>query len=184
MALHTLGLASTTALNCLAGWSQSLVDSDIAAISDSVAGDGVIGAEVSSSITGAVGILATGTTHGTTTLDTLVSTGGAGLAAIVVGMKVLGVGIVPGTFVSAVLSPTSVQLSQAASGSAAGVRIAFVPLGANKPYVTRSGAQLIVPRRGFLTIQPGDVVATDNCGTVIIVPGNAISYAGSLWVFT
>ena len=126
---------------------------------------------------GAGGILATGATHTNTTLDTLVATGGGGLATIQPGMLVLAADIPPGTFVASVTSGTAVVLSQAATGSNA-ERVAFVPV--EPPALSRRG-QLVVPNRGVLNLQPGDVVAIDNLGWPILVSAASIAYAGSQW---
>ena len=94
----------------------------------------------------------------------------------------LGVGIPPGTFVSAINSATSVTLSQAATTSAT-PRVAFVPSSENKPALGRNGL-LTIPNRGIIKLWPNDVVAVDNCGAVIVVPAASVNYAGSLWTFT
>jgi hypothetical protein len=183
MALHTLGTAATNSLNCLAAWAQSLLDADIAAIAQAITPDSRIASRVGSPyVAGPSGILATGTTHSSTTLDTLVSTGGGPLSSIYVGMLVFGIGILPGTYVTAIPTSTSVTLSQAASASASGINVTFVPV--NRPGISRQ-QQLTVPGRGILSIQPGDVIAVDpTTGWPILVSGAAISAAGSLWTFT
>jgi hypothetical protein len=184
MALHTLGTNSTTSLSAIQ-WSPSpsvLSEADLAAIAQSITADDNFGLVLQGGSPGAAGILATGSTHTNTTLDTLVSTGGGPLAAIQVGQLVLGVGIPPGTFVSSVTSGTAVVLSQAATGSAS-IRVAFISSANNMPKVNRTGL-LTVPNRGILRLWPNDVVAIDNTGAVIVLPATAISYAGSLWTFT
>lgn len=181
MALHTLGTAATTSLQCLAGWSEALSDADIAAISQTVTPDSRIASVLGGNGAGPTGVLATGDTHGTTTLDDLASTGGGPLASIQRGWLVLGADITPGTFVADLLSATSVQLSQVAAGSNNDEKIVFVP--PNVPAINRN-QKLLVPGRGILSILPGDVVAVDNTGAVILVPASAIGYAGSLWTFT
>lgn len=182
MALHALGSTSTTALTALGAWSQSLLDADIAAIAQTVTPDNMIASRIGSPyVPGAGGILATATTHSNTTLDTLVATGGGPLGSIKVGKLVLGVGIPAGTYVAAILSSTSVQLSQAATASASGVNVTFVS--PNRPAISRTGL-LIVPGRGTLQMQPGDVVALDiTTGWPILVSAAAISASGSRWHF-
>jgi hypothetical protein len=182
LALHTIGTTTTTALNCLAGWSEALLDADIKAIAQAITDDSRIAARKGTPYVPAPsGILATATTHGSTTLDTLVSTGGGPLGSIQVGMLVFSIGIGPGTYVAAIPTSTSVTLSQAATGSSAGINVTFVP--ANRPGIQRS-AQLLVPSRGILNVLPGDVVAVDpTTGWPILVSGAAISAAGSLWHF-
>jgi hypothetical protein len=180
MSLGTLGTSGTTSLAALNAWGQNLSDADIAAIGDSIVGDGRFSSIPGGGAAGASGILATGSTHLNTTLDTLVATGGAGLGAIQPGMLVLAANsrITPGTYVAAILSATSVQLSKAAASTTAGVRVAFVP--PSPPHLSRYGL-LTIPGRGILKVLPGDVVALDNTGWAILVSGAAIAYAGSLW---
>lgn len=143
--------------------------------------DLVFGSVLGQPQSGTKAVLATGSTHASTTLDTLVAVSGPGLAQIQVGDLVLGAGIVPGTFVSAKPSGMSVTLSQAATGNAAGVRVAFArATAANGISISRDG-RLFVPNRGVLKILPGDIIALDNLGFPYLVPGTSIGYAGSLW---
>src|SRR5712691_12405072 len=158
MALRTLGTNSTSSLRTLNSWGQGLTDADIAAIAQAITDDARFASILGGGSSGPGGILATGATHTNTTLDTLVATGGGGLATIQVGMIVLGADITPGTFVAAIPSGTSVTLSQAALGTNA-ERIAFVPV--TEPNISRQ-QQLIVPKRGVLNMLPGDLVAIDN----------------------
>lgn len=185
MALHTLGTTTTTILNCTPGWSQVLSPADVAAIGQSITNDDNFATVLASGQVGPQGILTTASTHGTTTLDTIVSIAGAGLGTIMVTDLVLGAGIAPGTFVAAILSPTSVQLSQAATGNAAGVRVAFIRQTADvESGLTYEGLLLYPGGRGSLRLLAGDVVAIDNTGWPIVVSSAAIAYAGSQWVFT
>ena len=184
MALHTFGTNANNSLTAIQFNSPPgvLAEADLGAISMSITDDQYIAAILQGGSPGAAGILATSATHSNTTLDTLVSTGGAPLAAIQIGQLVLGVGIPAGTFVTAINSPTSVTLSQAATTSAT-PRVVFVPSSDNKAYLGRNGL-LNVPNRGVLKLWPNDVVAVDNCGAVIVVPAASVSYPGSLWTFT
>lgn len=183
MALRTLGTTTTTRLQCLNAWGQSLSDADIAAISQSITDDAQIASILGGGSPGAAGVLATGNTHSNTTLDTLAASAGGPLSSIGVGDLVLGNGIPAGTFVAVVgAGSTSVTLSQAASGTAA-ISVAFISPSDNKPSLQRVG-QLMVPRRGLLSVLPGDIVAVDNTGAVVIVPGASINYSQSNWVLT
>jgi hypothetical protein len=190
MALHTLGTNANNSLNCLAGWSQVLLPADLAAISQSITGDDNFATILSGLGFGAQAVLATGSTHASATLDTLVvSAGGAALSSIQVSDLVLGVGIVPGTYVTGIISGTSVLLSQAASGNAAGVHVAFVRWGPDQDFagggLAGNGGLLTVPGRGTLKVLPGDVVALDpTTGWPILISGAAISAAGSVFTFT
>jgi hypothetical protein len=172
MALGTLGTTSTTVLKALNAWGQNLSDADIAAISQSISSDFFFASVLQAGVLGPSGILATGATHASTTLDTLVTTGGGGLATIQRGMLVLAADVTPGTYVADILSPTSVLLSQAATGSNA-ERVAFVNAPAGPGNIDRTQS-LVIPNRGTLTILPGDVVAIDNTGWPILVSGVAI----------
>jgi hypothetical protein len=186
MALHTFGTNAASSLSAVTFGSSSpaggsvgtgqLSPADLAAISQSIVGDSNFSAS------NPRGILATGSTHSNTTLDTLVATGGGPLAAIKVGMIVLGVGIPPGTFVASVTSGTAVVLSQAATATATGVRIGFVQFGTGDRF--NFNGFLEIPSRGIIKVLPGDVVAIDNTGWPILVSAAAIAYAGSLWTFT
>lgn len=187
MALRTLGTTSTTILNSLNAWATSLSDADIAAIAASIADDSQFATILGGYGPGASGILCTGNTHSNTTLDTLASTGGGPLASVQRGMVVLGAGIPPGTFVADLLSGTSVQLSQAATATAA-IRVAFVGFGddalSGGVNFGRTPPRLVVPKRGVLNVLPGDRVAIDNTGWPILVSGASVGYAGSQWVET
>ena len=181
MSVGTLGTNSNTSLSAVTFYplgsttsttNHTLSAADLAAISQAITGDGHFAA------TNPTGVLTTGSTHTNTTLDTLVSTAGGPLASIALGDLVLGDGIPPGTFVMAKPTATSVMLSQAATASAS-VRVGFV-------HQMTSGRlsfnQLLeIPGRGVLKVQPGDVVATDNTGWVILVSAAAIAYPGSRW---
>jgi hypothetical protein len=180
MALRTLGTTSTTILNALSPWTQVLSQADVAAISQAITEDTAFGTLLSGFGFGADGVLATGATHTNTTLDTLVSTGGAGLASIQIGDLVLGAGITPGTYVQTVAG-TVVTLSQPATASAS-IRAAFIRPGPETINgLSGNGSQLYVPNRGILKVLPGDVVAIDNTGWPILVSGTSLGYGGSMW---
>lgn len=184
MALHTFGSTSASALRAIQ-FSEAVSDADIASISQTVTNDIMFGSVLSGAGVGAQGILATGTTSASINITTLAHTAGGPLAAIQVGQLVLGVGIVPGTYVASIVSGTAVTLSQATTSNTTLVPLCFVPTNyESTPNVNRS-QQLIVPMRGVLKILPNDVIAVDpNTGAVILVPGNAVSASGSIWTFT
>src|SRR5882672_2597178 len=142
MALQTLGTKATTSLRALSAWGQGLSDADIAAIAQTITDDAMFASILGGGASGAGGILATGATHTNTTLDTLVATGGGSITTIRRGMLVLAADITPGTYVADLLSATSVQLSQAATGTNA-ERVAFIST--QEPNLSRN-AQLIVPK--------------------------------------
>jgi hypothetical protein len=194
MAIHTFGTNAASSLAAVtygqpspAGGSVGtgqLSPADLAAISHAIVSDSFTATPALMQAGGPRGILATGSTHSNTTLDTLVSTGGGPLAAIKVGMLVLGVGIAPGTYVASVTSGTAVVLSQAATATAAGVNIIFIPLGSAVENDANFNGQLVIPGRGILKVLPGDVIAVDNTGWAILVSKASVGYAGSLWTFT
>jgi hypothetical protein len=139
------------------------------------------------------GILCTASTHTNTTLDTFASATGVPLAAIMVGAAVIGAGIPPGTTVvsrtAATGTPTSVVLSQAATATASTVRVIFLNPGMNAGDIQvgfdpSSGRVWMPNNRGYIQLRPGDVIATDNAGAVIVVPAESIAYGGSLWTYT
>lgn len=181
MALRTLGTNTTTSLVALSAWASSLLNADIANFANGIMDDLVFGSVLGIGPSGVSAVLATGSTHANATLDTLVAVSGPGLAQIQVTDLVLGIGIVPGTFVAAKPSGTSVTLSQAATGNSAGVRVAFArPSPDALGDISREG-RLFVPNRGVLKLLPGDIVALDNIGFPYLIPGNSIGYAGSQW---
>jgi hypothetical protein len=199
MALHSLGTNSTSSLQAIQ-WFPSQVPSpagtnqisyqDIAAISESISGPGLIAAVAGGNPpnSAASGILFTASTHSNTTLDTFAANTGGALSTIQVGALVLGVGIPAGNFVAARTpatgTPTSITLSQAATASAAGVRIVVSPL-APRSALDPGFQSLHLPQgRGVIKLFPGDYIAISNTGWPIIIPANEIAYAGSLWTFT
>ncbi len=184
MALHTLGTAATTSLTCLPAWSQTISQADVAGVGQSIASDTQFGTILGTGMIGPKGIIATGSTHSNTTLDTLVAVSGGGLATIHIGDLVLGAGIPAATTVKSITSGTAVVLSAAATATAAGVNVAFVR-NPGAMYLTPEGILTIPGGRGSLRVLPGDYVAVDLAtGWPILVSGQAVAYAGSLWSFT
>lgn len=178
MALQTLGTTTTTILRALPAWSASLSQADVAAIGQTISGDRQFATILSGFGPGATAVLATGSTHSNTTLDTLVGISGAPLTQIAVGDLVIGAGIPPATYVQALVSATSVTLSAAATASAS-IRVVFRHR-AGQPLVSLADGMLHVPGgRGTLKLLPGDIVAIDNLGWPILVSGASIGYAGS-----
>ncbi len=186
MGLHTIGTKGTASLSCLAAWSQVLLPADVAAIDNSIANDGAFGAVTGRAESGATAVIGTGNTHSNTTLDTLARVSGAPVSQIQVGDLVLGPGIPPSTFVSAVSAGgTSITLSQAATATTAGINVAIVRNPAPLSYGLSPSGILTIPHRGFLKVLPGDVIALDQAiGFPYLIPGPAINIAGSIWTFT
>ena len=186
MALHTFGSNASSSLNAVkfyppqgvgvAAAATLLPPADLASIAQAITDDTAFG-------TNPWAILATGSTHTSATLDTLVAVAGGPLASIQIGALVLGVGIVPGTFVTAKPSASSVTLSVAATASAAGVKIAIInPRPAQERF--NFNGLLEIPNRGIVKVLPGDVVAVDNTGWPVLVSANSLGYSGSLWTYT
>lgn len=187
MALKSAGTTSTTGLRGIvfapaqgvgaASAASLLPPADMAAIAAGIADDKAF------STTAPWGILATGTTHATTTLDTLAAVAGGALATIQVGALVVGVGaaITPGTFVIAKPTATSVLLSQAAGNSAAGVKLGFINPAQLRGERLSFMGRLEIPNRGVINVLPGDLVAIDNTGWPILVSAASVGYTGSLW---
>lgn len=192
MAVGTLGTLSTTALAAItfgpagattSGTAHTVAPADLAAIAMSIVGDTHFAA------TNPTGILATGTTHASTTLDTLVAVAGGGLVTAQVGDLVLGVNaatgalVIPvGTFITAFgnANKTSLTLSQAATASAAGMKIAIIPAAGISSRLSFN-QKLEIPGRGIISVLPGDVVAVDSTGWPILVSAGSIGYAGTQW---
>lgn len=181
MALHTLGTNTTSSLVSVT-YQPTLSQADLGNWSDGIAGDHNFAALPPS--TAAKGIIATGSTHSNTTLDTLVYVAGGALATIAIGDVVFGIGVPSGTFVARVISGTSVQLSNAATATAAGVYIGFVRRSPEALTGFTPSGLLLVPGRGYLYCKPGDVVARDNTGWPILISASAIAYGGSQWTYT
>ena len=179
MATHTLGTVASTSLTAITyapplGVGVSpvaglLAPADLATVNAGIFSDSFVKS-------GGNGVLTTGTTHSNTTIDTIAS-----MTRIQAGMKVAGAGIVPGTIVLSVnVGGSSIVLSQAATASAAGVDLIFLPSAENRVNLDFNGT-LHIPGRGNLKVFPGDVVAVGNAGEVILIPASAIAWAGSVW---
>jgi hypothetical protein len=184
MAIGTLGTTSETALAALtfnaagaATNANTLTPADMAALAESIVDD------VNFAATNPTGILTTGATHGTTTLDTLSPIAGGLISTIRVGALVLAAPgqIAPGTFVTGILSSNSVSLSQAAIGSSGGIRIGFINPPRIGPGMSFEGRLQIPGGRGIIIVKPGDVWAVDNTGFPILVSAASIAYPGSVW---
>lgn len=170
MATKTLGTLATTSLAAVTYQPGVLSAADLATITA-----GIVDDRYASATTG--GVIATGTTATSTALTAISS-----MTRVQAGMYVFGVGIVPGTFlVSVNVGASSAVLSQAATASASGVNLMFVPRD-NEPWGDFSfNGQLHIPRRGVLKVFRGDVVAIDNSGWPILISANSIALTGSRW---
>lgn len=185
MSLHTLGTKASTSLVSLPAWSAAIAASDVAAVASNVLNDAGIGSILGGYGPGETYFIGTASTHTNTVLDTLsASVGSPATTQIKVGDVVLGAGIPAGTYISSVTSSTAFVLSQATTATAAGVNVIIARPQAIAPRIDIASARVFVPNRGVLTILPGDYVAVGRAGEVVIVPGNAVSYAGSVWTFT
>jgi len=190
--LHTLGTKGTTQLSAITfgaatpvgatAGTGNLNAADLASISNGIVGD------VNFAATNPTGILATATTAGTKTLTALVHTAGMGLGTIQVGALVVGTeaDIVPGTFVTDIVSGTSVHISVNAVSSTTLRKIAFINPGAKGMggRLSFEGRLELPGGRGWVTVKPGDVIAIDSTGWPILVSAAAIAYSGSDWTYT
>jgi hypothetical protein len=196
MALHTLGTNTTTSLQCSSSWLASpppggaFTAADLAALNQSITSDDDFGTIASGYSFGVQAVLTTGTTNSNTSLTSVSASGGSPpITQIQVTDVVLGIGIPLGTFVTAVAAGgATITISQAATTSSAGTRLAFVRLSSDIADSGQGGGlsaqgQLFVPNRGILKVLPGDRIAVDNTGFPILVSGNSIGYAGSQWTF-
>lgn len=200
MALHTMGTTTTTILTAMQWWpalttasstaNKTLSLADVNAMSNAILSTSIVGGFLNQG--SASSCLLTASTHSNTTLDTFSSTGGPPLASIQVGAQVIGAGVPVNTYVSvrtpATGTPTSVTLSQAATATAAGVRFIISNpseySGLEDGGLDPSTGRVLLPDgRGYIKLNPGDYVAVDNTGTVIVVPFNSVAYAGSQWNF-
>lgn len=185
MSLHTLGTKASTSLVSLPAWSAAIAAADVAAVASNVLNDAGLGAILGGYSAGETYFIGTASTHTNTVLDSLsADSGSPATTQIKVGDVVLGSGITAGTYIAAVTSSTAFVLSQAATASASGVHVIIARPASIAPKVDIASARVFVPNRGVLTILPGDYVAVGKAGEVVIVPGNAVSYAGSVWTFT
>lgn len=201
MAIHTMGTNAASSLQAVQWWpalttvsstpNRTLSLADALAISNGILSTTIAGGLLNQSGTSA--ILLTASTHANTTLDTFALTGGSPLSAVVVGALVVGTGIPVNTYITAKTpatgTPTSVTLSQAATTTATGVRIAFANPsqytgGEDAGFDPATGRVKLPDGRGYIQLNPGDYIAVDNVGAVIVVPANSVSYPGSVWTFT
>ena len=124
---------------------------------------------------GTFSLSTTGSTHTSTTLDTLGSTTG-----VEIGMYVSGTGIVAGTYVTAINSSTSVTLSVAAVASASGVAINFSGGG----LITLSAAATATNTAVSLSISGGTYAAprwaavNTNSNPLSAVPASVAQFNG------
>jgi hypothetical protein len=200
MALHTMGTAATTSLTACQWFPALTTTSSSAAKTLSLADAQAMDSGIFSTAlvgpflnqTAASGILLTASTHSNTTLDTFAATGGPPLAAIQVGAMVRGAGVPVDTYVVSRTpttgTPTSVILSQAATATASGVHFVIANpqtlTAASYGFDPATGRIWLPDNRGYIQLNPGDYIAVDNDGAVIVVPFNSVNVTGSLWVFT
>lgn len=185
MAIHTIGTNGTTSLLSLPAWSTIQLAADVSAIENTMVPDSQFVSNVKLGTVGPKAVIATGNTHSNTTLDTLAAASGSTLTQIQPRDWVLGPDIPAGTWVVAVAGAV-VTLSQAASATTITGHYAFVRnsvMTANR--LSTLGNTLDIPMRGRLKVLPGDYVVVDPVtGWPILLSGNEVSVAGSLWTFT
>ena len=133
---------------------------------------------------GPKGILATGSTHTEHGARYSLRSCRRPLAAIKVGMLVLGVGIPAGHIHRQRHIGNRCRAKPSSDGDRGQRKLIFVPLGAATENDANFNGQLVIPKRGILKVLPGDVIAVDNTGWPILVSAAAIGYAGALWTFT
>ena len=185
MALHTLGTNANTSLTCLPAWSAVISEGDVGQLASNILNDAGITSILGGYSSGQTYFVGTGSTHTNTTLDSVATSAGPAIGTIKVGDVVLGAGIPAGTYVAAIAAGgATLTLSRATTATAAGVHIIIAHPALMAPKLEVNSALLYVPMRGTLTILPGDYVATGKAGEVILVPGNAVGYAGSVWHFS
>jgi hypothetical protein len=203
MALHTMGTNATSSLVALQWFpgltttssaaAKTLALSDVQNFNDQILSTALIGAFLNQ--TGAAGIVMTATTTSNTALATLASVAGPPLSAVQPGDIIIGGDIPAGTYIVArnptTGTPTGLTMSANASNSAAGQHFVIVK-GAMATYGNAFQAGLdpatgrvkLPDNRGYIQLNPGDYIAVDNTGAVIVVPVNSVSYTGTVWTFT
>lgn len=172
MALHTLGTTSNTALICLAAFSQSISDADMAGIAEGIFGDKFVAN---------AGIAITGTTHGNTSITAL----SANTSSLSVGMSVIGPSMPVNTYITVINSSSAITINNTALTNTTGQNLIFLPKNRIQAVrFTRQGILEIPGGRGWLQVLPGDYVARDAItGWPILVSGEAVSATGSVWHF-
>jgi hypothetical protein len=168
MATHTLGTKSSSSLVAVQ-YSTTLLAADVATLNAQVLDDQYVQNAA---------VIGTCSTHSNTTLDTF----SAGtLAGIPLGAFIIGSGIPAGAIVVA-KGATSLTLSAAATATASGVHIVV----ALQPFQNAFSllGTLYVPNRGYLNLLPNDYIGVGPSGEIILVPNEAVAYAGSAWTFT
>jgi hypothetical protein len=185
----TAGSAVITSIND-GGTSAPIIDG--VQPGQAISGAGIpAGTTVVSASNGTFSLATTGTTHGTTALDTLASTTG-----VAVGMNVTGPQFVAGTTVAAIVSGTAVTLSTAALGSVAGTAVTFsgggsITMSANATATATgvalaiAGGTLAAPLWGAGNTQGNPLSAVPAAvagfnGRAYFAVGNAIVWSDSL----
>jgi hypothetical protein len=123
-----------------------------------------------------MGVVTTGATHSNTTLDGLGNTQG-----VAIGMPVFGAGIPDNTTVAAIVSPTAVTLSAAATATASGVQVIFGPA-FNACWDHWEGARdLVVADNTCGTVLYGILVTgSDTGGTAVLTARNGNVYGNKI----
>lgn len=200
MAIHTFGTAANNSLQAVAWYPGLSLPSTAATRTLSLTDAQTIDSGIMSTILvgpflnepGQRGTtLTAAASAGTTTIGTLVYVGGPPLAAIQPGATVMGIGVPLNTFIvsktPATGTPTSLTTNQAIT-TGAGVRLlianSMTELSAGWGLDPATGRVRLPDNRGYIQLNPGDVIAVDNTGAVIVVPANSVAYPGSQWVFT
>lgn len=146
-----------------------------------VAGAGIpAGAYVTGSTNGTFSLNTTGNTHGSTLLDGLASTTG-----VIQGTLVSGPQFNPGTYVAAIVSGTSVTLSQAALGTATGTAVNFsgngtITISANA--TATSAAPVALTVAGGTTAAPRWGAGNLNTNPLSQVPSCSYGFNGRAYI--
>ena len=186
MALRTLTLSQ--AIQWALRWGEAALDADFGAMDQQInvdlfAKQNQAGGDYSP---GPAGAVITGTlTSGQPTVTNLTPVAGPGIAAInaaaAVGvpLQVIGQGVPAPTYA---LGVSGGVMTMTNSATANGTAYLLLIAGQQQPNgnISRNG-QLIVPGRGVLSLQRGDVVGVDNTGWPILLSGAAVDYQGSIW---
>jgi len=189
MALHTFGSNANNSLVALKYFpGGATLDTDLGNLETSLASDnwtaqrGTPSAPQVPDSPGPTGVVATGTTAGSTTITAVTFVAGAPLASITQGDTVIGAGIPSQAYVVSYSAGTLV-INPAATTSLTGQYLLIIPVVDDPSCFLKRDGRLFIPSRGVLKIRPGDVIARDNTGWPILVSGASVNYPGSQWTF-
>ena len=190
MAVHKIGTNASNSMNCvvfgtgnavtISGQTLSgLTDADCSFIDQLIVSDGEL---KNTSVIGAATWVTTG--NGVTAFVASQFTLAA-IAASPTPIWVFGAGIPPGTSIvpgSVNVAAGTFTLTATPTANGTGATIYLVP--AKRFGSFNKTGRLEFPRgRGWIQLQPGDIVATDAAGFPFPIPAESVNVTGSSWTF-